>query len=118
MFLSSSPLRALLSSEYTVNAMDAEELRKSQRRLKNGTSSKNLGRQLSSRSDHVASQESDIDDDLGMDETPTTPGTEIADSNYPSSVFSVRYVRVDLRVVKVTSAPKSPSSLYCDELRF
>ena len=81
-----------LSSEYTVNAMDAEELRKSQRRLKNGSKSSNallLGRQLSSRSDNMPSQESDIDDDLGMDETPTTPGADLADRSM-TSVFSVR----------------------------
>ena len=75
--------------------MDAEELRKSQRRLKNGKASSSsnavpLGRQLSSRSDHVPSQESDIDDDLlGMEDTPTTPGADIADRSM-SSVFSVR----------------------------
>ena len=82
-----------MSSEYTVNAMDAEELRKSQRRIKNGKAPSNaqsLGRQLSSRSDHVPSQESDIDDDLlGMEDTPTTPGADIADRSM-SSVFSVR----------------------------
>ena len=81
-----------LSSEYTVNAMDAEELRKSQRRLKqNGKSPHhgNLGRQLSSRSDNMPSQESDIDDDLGMDDTPTTPGADNVDRSI-SSVFSVR----------------------------
>ena len=84
------------SSEYTVNAMDAEELRKSQRRLKNGKSSHGgsqlqLGRQLSSKSvgDNMnPSQESDIDDDLGMDDTPTTPGAE---PRSISSAFSVRY---------------------------
>ena len=76
--------------------MDADELRKSQRRLKNGKGSASsnaaplLGRQLSSRSDHVPSQESDIDDDLlGIDDTPTTPGADIADRSM-SSVFSVR----------------------------
>ena len=79
-----------LSSEYTVNAMDAEELRKSQRRLKNGSKSSSssnalLGRQLSSRSDNMPSQESDIDDE-GMDETPTTPGADRS----MTSVFSVR----------------------------
>ena len=81
---------APLSSEYTVNAMDAEELRKSQRRLKNGSKSSSssnalLGRQLSSRSDNMPSQESDIDDE-GMDETPTTPGADRS----MTSVFSVR----------------------------
>ena len=81
---------APLSSEYTVNAMDAEELRKSQRRLKNGSSKSSssnalLGRQLSSRSDNMPSQESDIDDE-GMDETPTTPGADRS----MTSVFSVR----------------------------
>ena len=78
-----------MSSEYTVNAMDAEELRKSQRRLKNGSKSSSsnalLGRQLSSRSDNMPSQESDIDDE-GMDETPTTPGADRS----MTSVFSVR----------------------------
>ena len=70
--------------------MDAEELRKSQRRLKGGKPHNALGRQLSSKSSELPSQESDIDDDEAMECTPTTPSADNADRSM-SSVFSVRY---------------------------
>ena len=68
--------------------MDAEELRKSQRRLKGGKPHNALGRQLSSKSSELPSQESDIDDD-DADCAPTTPSADNADRSM-SSVFSVR----------------------------
>jgi hypothetical protein len=69
-----SPLR----SEYTVNAMDADELRRSQRRYKN----KGGG---SSRAHQVHSQESDLDDEEEEDEgAVSTPSADTSDRNLMS----------------------------------
>ena len=75
-------VRNLLFSEYTVNATDVDELRRSQRRLK----SSKKGRPTSN---------NDSEDDLDLDDedeaSASTPNAESADKNFMSSL-SVRYL--------------------------
>lgn len=83
--------RLLPSSDYTVNAMDVEELRRSQRRMKkprSGGSELGLGYNLNPPSSTVSvsgSQDSEEDDD-----EVSTPSGELTERNL-LSLLSVRY---------------------------
>ncbi len=96
-------------SEYTVNAMDAEELRKSQRRLKKAPAG---GLKGLSKGTHDAlatpSQESDdLDDD--EEDDPATPSAEHAERNM-MSMLSVRCVMFN---TLLTFCKQSPILTYC-----